>query len=132
MQTIEKIKNNENMLIKFLAAWKWNVQNAMAFMQERLDFMEKYNLDWEIKPDVEFPNIIEDNPVVIHKFDLYGRPICYTIVKNIHPERYTDEQLWNFTTWYTYWLENLFPKNIDNYIVIYDFKGAGLKNINYH
>lgn len=69
---------------------------------------------------------------MIHKCDLYGRPICYTIVKNIHPERYTDEQLWAYTTWYTYRLLAAFPKNIDNYIVIYDFKGAGLSNINYH
>ena len=42
MQTIEKIKNDENMLIKFLAAWKWNIENAQKFMQERLDFMEKH------------------------------------------------------------------------------------------
>jgi len=41
-------------------------------LNERLDFMEKYGLDREINPDVEFPNIIEDGPVRIHKFDFYG------------------------------------------------------------
>jgi len=79
------------MLIKFLAAWKWNIENAQNFMQERLDFMETHQLDWEINAELEFPNILADGPVMIHKCDLYGRPICYTIVKNIHPEWYTDE-----------------------------------------
>jgi len=131
MQTIEKIKNDENFLIKFLAARKFDIAEASKFLQERLDFMQEFNLDWQISPE-EFPTCVEDNPVVLHKSDFYGRPVVYTLVYNIHPAWYTDEQLWNYTAWNSYKIETIYPKNVDNYIVIYDFKGAGLSNINYH
>ena len=65
------------MLIKFLAARKFKLEEAQKFLNDRIEFMAKHNLDRPLTPETEFPNEIEDAPVVIHKCDLYGRPIVY-------------------------------------------------------
>lgn len=131
MQTIEKYKNDENLLIKFLAARKFNVDDAQKFLQDRIKFLAENNLDWELSKD-EFPNEIEDSPVIIHKSDNYGRPLVYNRVGKIFPDRYTDESMRTYTCWLNYEIIKAFPKHVDNYIVIYDFKDSGWSNINYH
>jgi len=99
---------------------------------ERIDFMSRYDYDRPFRPEEEFPNEMEDAPIVLHKFDFYGRPIVISRVRNIHPGWYTDDSLRTYTTWLNTKIYEAFPKNVDNYIVIYDFKDSGLSNINYH
>lgn len=58
--------------------------------------------------------------------------MVYTVVKNIHPKE-LDEQELRLNMMYT--IQTLtadFPKNIDSYIVIYDFEGGGYSNINFN
>ena len=73
------------------------------------------------------------NMIRIHKTDVIGRPVQYVLLRNFHPHQLTDDKLWLFIFWHNLmFAQKYFPKNADNYIVIYDLHDAGMKNINMH
>ena len=66
--THPEFKDTENTLIKFLAARKWNIDDAEKMLNERIEFFEEHNLNRSI-PESEFEPVAEDAPNVIFKHD---------------------------------------------------------------
>jgi hypothetical protein len=61
-------------------------------------------------------------------FDKYCKPVIYMRPRHNHPNKTTDRQLMQYMLWTMRRIEEVMHKHIDNYLLIYDLKGAGWSN----
>ena len=91
------------------------------------EFYKKNNV--EILYEEEFQNMIDNQMIVPHKTDIYGRPVLYMRLRRAKPSESTDRQLMMYMLWIMSKIKERMPKHVDNYILVYDLKGAGWSNL---
>lgn len=122
----ENIYFSENKIIRFLAAKEFDDEEAYDMLIANHNFYKEN--DVEVLNESEFQTLINNECMVIHKADKYGRPVVYMRLRKNQPSRTTDRQLMQYMLWIMRRIKDAMPKYVDSYVLIYDLKGSGWSN----
>ena len=122
----QDIHFNENKILRFLGARQFDEEDGLNALIENHKFYEEN--DCKVFKLEDFEQKIKDQMVVQHNFDKYGRPVVYFRVRYNNPSSSTTRQVMLYLLWSLHKIKEATPKHIDNYLLIYDMKDAGLSN----
>ena len=122
----ENIYFSENKIIRFLAAKEFDDEEAYDLLVANYNFYKEN--DVEVLNESEFQHLIDNECMVIHKADKYGRPVVYMRLRRNQPKRTTERQLMQYMLWTMRRIKDAMPKHVDSYVLIYDLKGSGWSN----
>lgn len=94
--------------------------------QENVQFYIDNN--WSSLNKDDFQRMIEDELLVFHKSDKYGRPIVYMRLRFNFPSKREDREIMLYLLYIMQKVKEVTPQHIDNYMIIYDLKDCGWDN----
>lgn len=118
----------ESTILKFLAGYAWDVDDAEDKLVHHLSFMKEN--DFEIIEDSRCQELVDTKTFVVYKEDKFERPLVYIRIARLVPSDYEIDAIRTYLFWNAYKTRSAFKSHVEDHVAVYDVKGLGKKNVN--
>ncbi|KAI5793871.1 CRAL-TRIO domain-containing protein [Peziza echinospora] len=136
-----KCDNPDALLLRFLRARKWNVENALVMMVSTMQWRAAEMKVHEVigrgengavaAADNDFMHQLRIGKSFLHGWDKQGRPICYVRVRLHKAGEDSEDSLERYTVYIMETARLMLNNHVDTAAVVFDMSGFSLANMDY-